>query len=710
MRRTLFALLLLNFALHAPVLAQEDDPPKVEKEKFKPTDIVTRPVEMILAPVIGKELSSVKYLENDASEKVETVIIATTPQKEFPVDFPGFVTVITRKDIESSNARYVYELLRREPGIYVRDFTGSGKTVAVDMRGFGETAHQNTLVLLDGRRLNEIDLSGTDWSQIPIENVERIEIVRGGGAVIYGDNASAGVINIISRRGKKGFYVFGGAEFGDYKYRSFNAGMYGGTDRIAYNALYKHATTDGYRVNGGILSDDLQGAMSFYTSDNFTLDVSGGWHRDWYGMPGALTRSDVDQVGRRGAKAPNDGAKTETAYFQIDNGIFFDNDWFFEKECAFYTNFWGRKRRTNTNWWWDFFGWAEQRDVSHIHSYGLSQKFVVSNEWDFLRSRQTWGYDWFSAQNRIMSHTPAWASYTELKIRKDSLGMFWNQRLDLWERIIGNMGLRQEWAWYTFDQSSAGSYESKKPEKTVFDVGIEYKYLTRGAVYGRFSRGFRFPATDEFYSSWSGLNAGLSPQTSDTWELGIEDKNWKYLMPSVNFFWMKTKSEIFYDPYSFRNSNYAQVNRLGIETSVNSVPFDWLEGYVTYTWLDAKFSKDDFKGNRVPMVPENKMTLGANWRILEQDLVSMFLNYNAEAIGSQFPISDQKNILPKNKGYFVNNLKATLKCGGLTLFFACNNIFDVKYSEYSVSNTAGTVDNYYPASGRSFHTGISAKF
>ena len=90
-------------------------------------------------------------------------------------------------------------------GVVVRDFYGTGKTASVDIRGFGETAPLNVLVLVDGRRVNEIDLSGTDWTQIPIDQIERIEIVRGAGSVLYGDNAVGGVINIITKKPDKPF-------------------------------------------------------------------------------------------------------------------------------------------------------------------------------------------------------------------------------------------------------------------------------------------------------------------------------------------------------------------------------------------------------------------------------------------------------------------------------------------------------------------------
>src|SRR4030043_232451 len=116
---------------------------------------------------------------------------------------PANVTVITREEIEKSNSQTVIDLVRTEVGVVVRDYYGTGKTASVDIRGFGETGPLNTLVLVDGRRVNEIDLSGVDWTQIPLDQIERIEILRGPGSVLYGDNAVGGVINIITRKPEK---------------------------------------------------------------------------------------------------------------------------------------------------------------------------------------------------------------------------------------------------------------------------------------------------------------------------------------------------------------------------------------------------------------------------------------------------------------------------------------------------------------------------
>lgn len=111
-------------------------------------------------------------------------------------------TVLTAQDIERSPARTVQEVLATIPGVQIRSLYGgvNGAGTSVDLRGFGAFATANTLVLVNGRRLNDLDLAGVDLSTIPRESIERIEVTRGNsGAVLYGDNAVGGVVNIITK-------------------------------------------------------------------------------------------------------------------------------------------------------------------------------------------------------------------------------------------------------------------------------------------------------------------------------------------------------------------------------------------------------------------------------------------------------------------------------------------------------------------------------
>ena len=102
---------------------------------------------------------------------IERIIVTSARGPEDVAATPRYGTVINAEDITSSNAQTIPEVLRTVAGVMIRDYTGTGKNVNVDMRGFGETGPSNILVLVDGRRVNAVDLSNTDWSQISLSQV-----------------------------------------------------------------------------------------------------------------------------------------------------------------------------------------------------------------------------------------------------------------------------------------------------------------------------------------------------------------------------------------------------------------------------------------------------------------------------------------------------------------------------------------------------------
>jgi iron complex outermembrane receptor protein len=220
----------------------------------------------------------------------DAVVITAT---RFPEDvrrLPASVTVLEAIDIERSAARTLPELLAEQPGLNMRDFFGNNAAgTSVDLRGFGITGPQNTLMLVDGRRISDFDLSGVQWAAIPLATIERIEILRGAGAVLYGDGATAGVVNIITRSPlKQGpraealgrIASYGTAEgqlYGSRAGASFgiNASIYG------YDA-------DGYRRNNRNQQENLATNMRWGFGESYA-DLRFGMDRQKLRLPGART-------------------------------------------------------------------------------------------------------------------------------------------------------------------------------------------------------------------------------------------------------------------------------------------------------------------------------------------------------------------------------------------------------------------------------------
>src|SRR5438067_11451261 len=133
----------------------------------------------------------------------DTIVITATRFPDSKRNLPVGVTVITADDIRKSASSNLGDILAQYGLLQIRDLAGT-QNPQLDLRGFGITGDQNTLVLVDGLRLTESDLESAQLSAIPLESIERIEIVRGGGAVLYGAGATGGTINIITRRGRPG--------------------------------------------------------------------------------------------------------------------------------------------------------------------------------------------------------------------------------------------------------------------------------------------------------------------------------------------------------------------------------------------------------------------------------------------------------------------------------------------------------------------------
>jgi len=132
------------------------------------------------------------------SQDEDAIVVTATRFPERLFEAPIGVRIISATDIAASAATTLPELLSEAGGVHVRDNSGSPDK-QLDLRGFGITSDQNTLVLVDGVRINQNDLGATRLSTIPLQSIERIEILPGGGAVPYGAGATGGTIHIITR-------------------------------------------------------------------------------------------------------------------------------------------------------------------------------------------------------------------------------------------------------------------------------------------------------------------------------------------------------------------------------------------------------------------------------------------------------------------------------------------------------------------------------
>ena len=249
--------------------------------------------------------------ENEGDIVLEKIVVTPIRMEQSDYEATSNVTVIESKEIKSSGARNISAVLGQKTGINVYN-NSSDKTNKVDIRGFADASISNMLVLIDGRKVNSIDLSGTDWLEVPVEAIEKIEVLRGAGSVLYGDNAVGGVINIITKKGAGKFSGKIGAMIGSYKTRQDDIEIQGRQKKVSYYFYSKYYDTKGYRVNSSLLTKDVNARVDLNATERLSFGLSAGWHKDDYGMPGGLDdQTELNKYGRRGSAIASDFASTK---------------------------------------------------------------------------------------------------------------------------------------------------------------------------------------------------------------------------------------------------------------------------------------------------------------------------------------------------------------------------------------------------------------
>ena len=653
---------------------------------------------------LGLLLVTNVYAQTVDLDKV-VVISSRLAQNDYKLS--SDVTVITENMIKASNASTVAQILSQQLGVNIYD-NGTVKTATIDIRGFGDTANRNILVLVNDRKVNPVDISGPDLLQIPLDSVERIEIVRGFGTVLYGDNAVGGVVNIITKEGKGKLTGKLSGTYGSYDSRGTNAQVSGSTKHVSYFAYADYNDQHGYRQNSDVLSKDVQTRLSAKAADWIKVGVDAAWHQDEYGLPGGLSAVQIEQYGRRGTRNPSDKASTKDRALQTT----FDISPLNEDLGHLVMDVSYRDRDTYADF--KSQGIATKRDSNTTGFTGkyMFDKMILDHEVNVVT-----GIDYYNTDQDILG---SGFSSDDITISKKDYGAYLSSELEVWNHMFLTGGTRYQKAWYTFNQKNTPqSYQKQSPDKTASMVGLKYEYAKGSNVFANVEQSFRFLATDEWYSSFAGLNTTLKQQTGTQYEIGIKHNLKDIVTVHITPYVTKLRNEIFVDPTAGGgfgdNSNYDRTLRRGVEIGQTTnllkllpvVPHvNKIDVSTSYNYQDPEFDGGAFDGHTIPMVAKHQ----ANGVVT----VGMFERYNASLIGtyvgSRYAINDTFNTTSQLKPYFTLDGKLSYNYDPLEIFFAVNNIFEQKYYSTAVKSTNSNNKDYFPAPERSFVVGMSVKF
>ena len=640
------------------------------------------------------------------------VVVTGTRFPEQQLEHPIGVSVITREQIANSTATTLPDLLSLHAGVHTRNNSGS-PDVAIDLRGFGASGDQNTLVLLDGQRLNEMELTPVRWSAIPLAAIERIEIQRGGGAVLYGAGATGGSINIITRSPIAGARSASVATSrGSYNSYGMHAAFNLAGSETGFFLSANQDNSDNYRANNRLEQDSVLGDLR-WTGDRAGLVFKFGLDNQRLRLPGARTAAQFESD-PRGSATPNDHSARDGAQAMLSGRYAFDAAEFALdlsyrdiRRTAFFDDYSGFGFSTFTDTRATVWAFAPRLKQSY-RFLGRDNVLVLGMDadlWDYRGLRAARLEQLGAPQADLSAKQKDRAYYAQ---NHTALGTA--TRLTLSARL-------QQVRLSASDRINPASYANASQTRSprAWEFALRHDLGPALALYARLGASFRVATVDEIYSQFGGpafdsVLTPLEPQTARDHEIGL-DYNAGRNSVRASLYRMDLRNEIHFNALTFANMNLSPTRREGLELEARRKFGERVELFASYTRARAVFRQGvyngfdssfnpisvDLSGKNVPLVPRDSARLGASWLVSEQTRLSAALGY----VGRQYFDNDQANTFPgQMPAYITADAKLSRVAGSWTLSLAANNLTDRKYYTYAIRNGAGNSFNAYPMAGR----------
>jgi iron complex outermembrane receptor protein len=640
-------------------------------------------------------LWAVLALQDPASPSQEKEVIIITPQRRESdiLDVPSGVTVVTARQIAESGASNVVEVLQRQPGFASYGFNKGAYDQTMDLRGFnnGGGNGQRTLVLVDGRKTNNVASNNTDWATIPLESVERIEIVRGPAAALYGDGAVAGVVNVITKKGgPKAKSAFGGSA-GNWGTVHGGLNFAGGGESLSYDLFAGVDSTDGWRENGEYRAHDLTARFEAPLSESSRWHVKLGRHHDRRERPGLLTQAQIDTLGRDASVTVGDFGVVEES--TLDNGLAWT-----VADAGDFGLFLNHSQYDGSS---NFGGFLtnDGSEITMLQFKHVAGPKVTSEDLTVISGIDL-SYETADASSGFLA-----LGCTTSHYRRRLAGLYTHLEGRPVESLVLSGSLRYDRALLTLDRDvQPCGYGESVDEQKAFDqlspmAGVTFKALEELAVYASYGRTFRYPNRDELIGFFA-TDPQLEPERARTWEAGVRAGYRSWSSASLTAFRMVVENEIVFDPALFLNMNFDEVTHTGLEGEVRVTPKGG-DLFATFTYTRAVITDNaSYEGSRSPVTPRLQGTLGATARY-----EGASLTLTGRYVGERYLLNDFANTSPRLPSYWVYDAKLAWALEPFTLFAQVFNMTDREYFDYGAVGPS-----YAPAPERSWLVGGEVRF
>ena len=561
---------------------------------------------------------------------IEITATRTSIEEENPA---SALTIITQEEIQQKQHMQVKDILRDQVGIGVVNVGPLGGTTGVFMRG---AAPSSTLVLIDGVQVKSNTVGSFDFSNLQMDNIERIEILRGPQSTLWGADAVGGVINIVTKRGQgkpTHSLTFEGGSFATFKETLASSGALkpfdysvsaSRTDSNGFSALNEER---GATEDDGYQNTTLSSRLGYNFLEDGRVEFIGRYtkaHSEFDGLNMAFVLSD----------SPNHILRNETFYLALP----------IEKSI---TSWWDAKVNTNMN-----YDQLNTQDPTFGDSEILSRTFTVDFQNNLSLGKYVSAVLGFEHQV-----TNGYNNSNNIKLENRSYGYYFQWRFNLEDRLFLTAGLRKD------DNSRFDGARTYKFE-AAYKI-IQWGTKLRAAT----SSGFRVPSVNEVLFPFFG-NPNIQPEESENWEVGFEQKLLNdRVMIGANYFDTKFENLIIFDFLTFIAQNIGRARSKGIEAFAKFKILDNLNLNTNYTWNQAQ---NEITGALLVRRPRHSFSASLHYNWSDKFNTSVTVNHRTK-MASGTGVVGERTLVRTALSYRINkNLKLTARA---------ENLFNEKYEE-----------------------------
>lgn len=636
--------------------------------------------------------------------EAEDLVVTAGRTARDSLGIPARVSVISREDLDNSAAQSIAGILRHHSGIIFKSLTATPASAEIAMRGYGENSHGRVLVLVDGRPLNRPDMAGINWLQIPVMNVERIEILHGSQTSLHGNHAVGGLVNIITRHAttKAGAEIE--AEAGSDGYHAQRAQINSGNTALGINAYADRMESDGYRSRSAFDSFTAGLSVSANPVEDISITGSFDWSSIDYQLPGGLTRAQISSSRRQSVNPADSGSDL---YWNSRIAIAANPR---ENHAADLSFSFGRKEIET-----DFASFMSFSDMT-IDTWSIAPRYIwdsfIGGHNNRLIAGMDFGFDSLKL-DRFLDKTRGSSKTGQADVDRDIIGGYLRNEYNITDGLILGIGGRVESAAYSAEVSTEGAItvnDDHTHHVNAYAISLQQMLGGKSKLFARAEKIYRYPFTDE-QISYQGFGDQfynqLDPEEGWSAEAGADVELTDKVRAGATLFLQEMQDEIAFNAATFENENMDDTRRYGIEAH-----FAWLLSSrcrlrADYTFIDTEIINGSDKGNSIPLVPEQKVSAEVLLKLPGRINLYAVSTYTGES----YLGGDTANSAEKLADYTIVDVAARYRpetYQNLELFAAVDNLFNEKY------NTTGFMgwenEALYPAAGTSIRGGIKYRF